>query len=136
MDDFKNICITYFIILCLILLLSYIKISGTNWLIFPLINLISVLIFFSILLLSMMIIAIDSNSLLGKYSHYRLYIPKLTFPIQLLTTLMVLTLPFEGIFIFLKHYNLLNYSCVIVLTYIILTFITVMIIMKFFKKNR
>ncbi|URZ06596.1 hypothetical protein CLROS_019290 [Clostridium felsineum] len=108
MADFKNICITYFIILCLILLLSYIKISGTNWLIFPLINLISVLIFFSILLLSMMIIAIDSNLLFGKYSDHGLYIPKLTFPIQLLTTLIVLTLLFEGIFIFLNHYNLLN----------------------------
>ncbi|WPC42321.1 hypothetical protein [Clostridium sp. JS66] len=152
MDDFKNICITYFIILGLILLLSYFKISGTNWLVFPLINLIalivlvtifikfnvnliSVLIFFSILLLLMMIIAIDSNSLFGKYSDYGLYIPKLIFPLELLTALIILTLPFEGIFIFLKQYSLLNYSCLIVPIYIIVIVIVVVITMKLFRRG-
>ena len=77
------------------------------------------IIHFIIIALAMIIISIDSKSIFGKYSDYDLYVPKPIFPKELLFKLIILTLPFRGIFMFLRRYNILKYSCLIVLIYII-----------------
>ncbi|GKX68215.1 hypothetical protein [Inconstantimicrobium mannanitabidum] len=153
MKDFKNICITYFLILGLMLLINRSSIYEISWLVFPLtsiiilaimviifiklnVNLKSVLIFFSIILILMMIIAIDSNSLFGKYSDYGLYIPSLVFPLELLIALAILTLPFQWIIALLIKYNLLNYSCIIVLICIITIAMMTLSVMKLFKRKK
>ncbi|GKX68222.1 hypothetical protein [Inconstantimicrobium mannanitabidum] len=153
MEDFKSICITYFIMLGLTFLLKYTNIYKFSWLSFPLISLLvivlmiilfiklnvnlkSALIFFAIILLLMMIIAIDSNSLFGKYSNYGLYIPPLVFPFELLAGIIILTLPFQGILILVKQYNLLNYSCIMFPTYIIIIALMAVSAMKLFKRKK
>lgn len=153
MKDCRNICITYFLILGLMLLINRSRIYEISWLVFPLtsiiilaimviifiklnVNLKSLLIFFSIILILMMIIAIDSNSLFGKYSDYGLYIPPLVFPLELLIVLAILTIPFQWIIALLIKYNLLNYSCIIVPICIIIIAIMTLSVMKLFKRKK
>lgn len=129
MKDFKKIIFIYGLMLFMSIVLMYhTNINGTNVIKFSLIEIIvmillfrilnvskrSIIIFFSILTVFMIMMSIDSKALFSEYAQYGVYIPKLIFPFEIDVILIVITSPFLGIFVFLNQYNILNRACYIV----------------------
>lgn len=141
MNDLKKLFITHFLMLGLVWAVNLVHIHVINFnhigLMLPLTGLIeliliitvsiksniklkSVIIFFIIILLAMMLISVDSKYLYNDGSYPYLFTSKLTFPYELSIVLIIFTSTFQAIFVFLTKYHLLTYSCLIVPIYIII----------------
>lgn len=95
----------------------------------------SIMIFFSILTIFMIIIAIDSKALFSEYAKIGIYLPKLVFPFEIDVISTVVVSPFLGIFIFLKQYDILNKACYIVPLIMSILFLVSIQILKFKQMN-
>ncbi|WP_294351183.1 hypothetical protein [uncultured Clostridium sp.] len=149
MKDFKKILLIYMVMIFMFYILCRgIDIFKLNQVITTGIEVISmillfrifnvnkkyVLVFLSILTIFMTILAIDAESIVGKYEMVGFYMENAFFPYELIVLSIFITFPLSGVLVILRDYNLVSMAYYLVPLFMFLIIIVSLLVLRIGKK--
>lgn len=150
MKDFKKILLIYMVMIFMFYILCRgIDIFKLNQVITTGIEVISmillfrifnvnkkyVLVFLSILTIFMTILAIDAESIVGKYEMVGFYMENAFFPYELIVLSIFITFPLSGVLVILRDYNLVSMAYYLVPLFMFLIIIVSLLVLRIGKKE-
>ena len=150
MKDFKKILLIYMVMIFMFYILCRgIDIFKLNQVITTGIEVISmillfrffnvnkkyVLVFLSILTIFMTILAIDAESIVGKYEMVGFYMENAFFPYELIVLSIFITFPLSGVLVILRDYNLVSMAYYLVPLFMFLIIIVSLLVLRIGKKS-
>lgn len=93
-----------------------------------------VLVFLSILTIFMTILAIDAESIVGKYEMVGFYMENAFFPYELIVLSIFITFPLSGVLVILRDYNLVSMAYYLVPLFMFLIIIVSLLVLRIGKK--
>lgn len=94
-----------------------------------------VLVFLSILTIFMTILAIDAESIVGKYEMVGFYMENAFFPYELIVLSIFITFPLSGVLVILRDYNLVSMAYYLVPLFMFLIIIVSLLVLRIGKKE-
>lgn len=150
MKDFKKILLIYMVMIFMFYILCRgIDIFKLNQVITTGIEVISMIllfrifnvnkkyifVFLSILTIFMTILAIDAESIVGKYEMVGFYMENAFFPYELVVLSIFITFPLSGVLVILRDYNLVSMAYYLVPLFMVLIIIISLLVLRIGKKE-
>lgn len=150
MKDFKKILLIYMVMIFMFYILCRgIDIFKLNQVITTGIEVISMIllfrifnvnkkyifVFLSILTIFMTILAIDAESIVGKYEMVGFYMENAFFPYELIVLSIFITFPLSGVLVILRDYNLVSMAYYLVPLFMVLIIIISLLVLRIGKKE-
>lgn len=94
-----------------------------------------IFVFLSILTIFMTILAIDAESIVGKYEMVGFYMENAFFPYELIVLSIFITFPLSGVLVILRDYNLVSMAYYLVPLFMVLIIIISLLVLRIGKKE-